>query len=350
MQGGLRSCAYFFGLIAAAIWSIAPAIAQQANPTDAAESTAEATTEKKTPSEVCKPDESGGALIDRVHSGLFKLTCSSVSWFDGLFGDRRYDQEYRGTNGSLTVGSLWSQRNNFDRVLRFRAHVYLPQLSEKFHAFVGRSNREDLVTESQSELYSLPNQFNRGTDDDVFLGVGYAEPMRKHGSFSADTGVGLQFPLDPYVRGSYRYSRPVGDSNIMRLRESIFWENVEGFGTTGVIDWDHSVNAQSLLRWTNSGTYSENSHGLRWFSVLTLFYSMNYDRAFAYEVAANGRTDLPVPLEDYGAAVIFRQRVWRDYLILELRTGVDWPRQFLEETRRANLNAALAFELRYGRR
>ena len=341
--------------MAAVSWTAAPALAQETNPNAALDvpvpsvENADAATEKNPPAEICRTDESSDALIDRVHAGLYRITCSSISWFDGLFGERRFTQEYRSTNGSLTVGSLWSQRRGFDKVLRFKAHVYLPQLSEKFHAFIVRSNRDDFVTESQSELYSLPNQFNRGTDDDVFLGLGYNEPMRKHGSFSADTGVGLQFPLDPYARGSYRFARPFGEHNLVRFRESIFWENIEGFGTTAVVDWDHAFNLMSLLRWTNSGTYSQNSYGLRWFSVLTLFHSMTYSRAFAYEAAANGRTDLPVPLEDYGVAVIYRQRVWREYLVLELRTGVDWPRQFLEERRRANLNAALAFELRYGR-
>src|SRR4051794_15712630 len=82
----------------------------------------------KKPSEICAVDDSSHALIDRLHDNLFKLTCSSVTWFDGLFGNRRYEQEYRGTNGSLTMGSLWSQRDSFDKVLRFKLHVYLPQL------------------------------------------------------------------------------------------------------------------------------------------------------------------------------------------------------------------------------
>jgi hypothetical protein len=304
--------------------------------------------EEKSRDDLCRSEESDDKLIDHIHGELYKLTCSSASWFDGLFGHRRYEQDYRKSNGIVTTGALWSQREGFDKLLRFKVHFYLPQANERFHAFIGRSNRDEFVTEARQELYALPNQFNRGPDDDVFLGLGYAEPMQKHGSFDADAGVRLQFPLDPYVRGSYRFARPIGETNLLRFRESLFWENIEGLGTTTLVDWDHIVAENKMVRWTNSGTYSQNSIGLRWYSTLTLFHSLDHDRAFAYEVAGNGQTDLRIPVEDFGAAIIYRQRVWRDYLVIELRTGVDWPRQFLEDHRQANLNAALAFELRYG--
>jgi hypothetical protein len=300
---------------------------------------------------VCEDHREYKAWIDHLNSDLFKLTCSTSSWFDGLFGSRRYDQEYRQSNGNVTAGGIWSQRDGIDRVLRFHARLYLPQLSERFHAFIGRVDREEFVSESKGqEIYGLPKAFGRNIDDSTLLGLGYNEPLQKHGSFDADAGVHLEFPLDPYVKGSYRYAHPVGDSNLMRFRETVFWENSQGFGTTTRVDWDHVISDHHLLRISGTGTFSESTIGLGWDSSATLYHviSTANQSAFAYEFSISGSTSSDVPLTDYGVTVIYRQSVWRTWLMLELRTGVDWPRYTLDESRRSNFNAGLAFEMRYG--
>jgi hypothetical protein len=297
---------------------------------------------------VCEDQEDLRAWIDKLHSSLYRFSCSSVSWFDGLFGSRQFDDEYRATHGTVTAGGLWSEHDGFDKTLRFRIRLYFPQIAENFNAFVGRADRNDFVDESRSELFALPNQFNSGLDDSVFVGLGVNEKMKKRGSFDFDAGVRISNPIDPYVKGSYRYSRPVGDVDLLRFRETLFWQKREGFGTSLLVEWSHVFDRDNLLRWTNNGLFSENSIGMRWFSDLNLYHLINSERAIALEMFANGSTYYEVPLTTYGTAVIFRQRVWRKWLYLELRTGVDWPRNFLGEERKLNPNGALTFEMRFG--
>jgi hypothetical protein len=298
--------------------------------------------------EICTDQNDSRAVIDRIHSSLYKLTCSSASWFDGLFGNSRYDEDYRATHGSLTTGAQWSQRQAWQEVLRFQLRMYLPQMNRRLHAFIGRVDRNDYVTESQSDVYSLPEQFNRDINETTLVGIGYNEPLTKRGSFDFSTGVQLSIPLDPYVKGSYRFARPIGELNLLRLRETVFWQNSEQLGVTSRIDWDRAIGDRHLARYTVSGTFSQVSEGMRWFTTLTLFHFLSSDRALAYEVAANGSTDRQVPLSDYGTSVIFRQRLSRDWLLLELRGGVDFPRDFVFEERRSNLNAGIAIEMRFG--
>lgn len=300
----------------------------------------------------CKDEIELTAWIDKLHSRLYRLTCSSSSWFDGLFGDGRYDDEYRQTHGSVIVGGRWSQYDDFSKTLKFKARVQLPQLNEKFHAFIGRDDRQDFITESQSRLYELPDRFNstnRNFEDSVFLGLGYSDRMHTRGTFDTDAGVRLSFPMDPYAKARYRFARPFGEVTLMRIRETVFWQKSERWGTTTVMEWDRILSKKYLARWTGSGTYSQNTDGLRWFSNVTLYHLMGNERAFAYEVAANGNTDSDIPLSDYGASVIYRQRIWREWLLMEVRTGLDWPRYRLDEERHSNINVALTFELRYGR-
>lgn len=322
---------------------------QPANPPESTDVPEPKEEERPKAREICVDQNYSRAVIDRLHSSLYKLTCSTASWFDGLFGDTRYDEEYRQTYGSATVGALWSQRKSFQEVARFRAKLELPQMNKRLHAFVGRVDRDDYVSESESDVYGLPEEFNRDSSEQTLVGVGYNEPLKKRGSFDVGTGVRLTFPLDPYIKGSYRFARPIGEKTLLRLRETVFWQNSEEFGATTRVDWDRILGEKNLLRYTASATYSQRSEGVRWFTHVTWFTFISTRRAIAYELASNGSTDHEVPLTDYGASIIYRQRVWREWLLLEFRAGVDWPRDWLYEERRSNINAGLAFELRFGR-
>ena len=332
-------------LLALVATLVAPTRAQEA--TDVPESAAEDS--KQLPSSSpCGERGEMPAWIDTLNYSLYQITCSAASWFDGLFGNRRYDQEYRQTHGYVTTGLGWSQRDGLDPLLRFRVRVQLPQTNNRFNAFVGRSEREDFVTEAKPDAYVLPAPFANQQDDQVYFGLGYRDSMSKAGSFDADFGVRVRFPLDPYVKGSYRWVRPLGERNLIRLRETVFWQKTEQFGVTSLVEWDRVMSPQSIWRWTNSATFSQETEGVRWYSTMTLFTAFDRYHALAYQGFANGSSDRPVPLTNFGGSLIYRQRIWRDWLLIELRAGVDWPRWSPLEERKANPNGGVAFEMRYG--
>jgi hypothetical protein len=68
----------------------------------------------------CEDQADLRAWIDKLHSSLYRFSCSSVSWFDGLFGSRQFDNEYRQTHGTVTVGGQWSKLGGVEKTLRFR--------------------------------------------------------------------------------------------------------------------------------------------------------------------------------------------------------------------------------------
>jgi len=299
--------------------------------------------------------------LDKLQERLYRMTCTPSSWFDGLFGNDRFEDEYQNTHGHVTLGGLWDQRTGFHRVTRAKVRVYFPNLSDRFNAFVGRIDEDQFFQQSNDSstdsgsgggespptTVDTPEAFGRNIDDSTLLGLGYNEPLKKHGSFDGDVGVRVRFPLDPYVRGSYRYAVPVGERNLLRLRETIFWQETQRFGTTTRVDWDRVLTDNFFTRWTGSGTFSQETVGMQWYSTLTLYQVLRHKRALAYELKSYGATDGEVALNNYGVTFIYRRSAWRDWLWIELRTGIDWPRDSLVEKRTSNLNAGLTFELRY---
>jgi hypothetical protein len=300
--------------------------------------------------ELCNDKPGGLAWIDRVHAGLYKTICLSAAKFDGFFGNARFDDEYQATHGSLALGTLWDERDHWDPSVRFRAHIELPQLSDRFNAFVGRLDPDEYVTELRDDFDTLPRQFAREEDDAVLFGLGYRQPGRIGGHFDAGIGAKIRSSIEPYVKGTYRIGVPFGNRNLLRLHETIFWQEDEGFGATTRFDLERLLSEDFLVRWTAAGTFSQETEGVRWFSSLTLYQNLGHGRALAYEAGISGETDYEVDLANYGLRVIYRRQIFREWLFLELRSGITWPRETLLELREPNWAAGIAVEMLFGER
>jgi hypothetical protein len=302
------------------------------------------------PAGLCEDKPGGPAWLDRMQSGLYRTMCLAAARFDGFFGSARFNDEYQSTNGSLSVGTLWDQRDGFDPALRFRLRMKLPQLSNRFNVFIGRVDPVGHVTEMRDDFDTLPRQFGQQEDDAVLVGLDYSQPTHGKGYFDFDVGTELSLPLDPYVKARYRIAVPFFERNVLRLRETVFWQQSEQAGFTSRIDLERLLAEQFLVRWTGSGTWSQNTEGVEWLSSVTLFQNLGNGRALAYQVGASGESDAEVPLKDYGFRLIFRHRIFREWLILELRSSLTWPRETLLESRERNIGVGAAVEMQFGGR
>lgn len=300
--------------------------------------------------ELCQDKPGGLKWIDRMQAGLYRTICLSAARFDGFFGNARFDDQYQATHGSVAVGALWDERDHWDPSLRFRAHVSLPQLSERFSAFVGRLDPDEYVTELRDDFDTLPRQFARQDDDAVLLGLGYRQPGRLGGHFDAGVGAAVGWPIEPYAKGTYRLALPFLARNVLRLHDTIFWREGDGFGTTARIDLERLLADDFLIRWTTSGTFTQETEGVRWFTSFTLYQNLGNGRALAYEALVSGESDREIDVVDYGLRAIYRRRIHLEWLFLELRSSVTWPRESAIELREPNWGAGVALEMLFGER
>ena len=286
-----------------------------------------------------------------MQAALYRSMCSTAVWFDGFFGSARFDDEYQATHGSLAVGALWDERDHWDPSVRFRINMELPQISDRFNAFVGRVDPDEFVTEQRDDFDTLPRQFGREVDDELLFGLGYSQPRRRGGRFDFSVGTQLASPKDVYVKGTYRIAVPLLARNLLRLRETIFWEESENLGATTRFDLERLFTDDLLARWTGSATFTQETEGVRWFSQVTLFQNLRDGRALSYQVGITGESDSEVSITDYGLRVIYRRNIFnRDWLFLELRSSVTWPRENLLERRESSMGAGVALEMTFGER
>jgi hypothetical protein len=189
-------------------------------------------------------------------------------------------------------------------------------------------------------------------DDDRnwLLGLGF-EPIRGTRSrLSLGAGVRLRTPPDPYVQASYWYQTRVHENLLLRARQSVFWENEDGFGTATRVSLEQALGERRMLRWSNHLRISEATDGMRWNTNLTLYQALAEDRAIALRGAVRGETGRDVNPIEYNLRLIHRRSFLKEWLFLELQGGGGWLRQEKDEPREFVPEAAVIFEMAFGRR
>lgn len=286
-------------------------------------------------------------FIDRAHVGIWNVVWRSAQHVDGWFGGGNDPAIYQRTSGSISPALLWDKYDGLQPRLRFDVDVPLPHANSRLHAFVGRVNREEYVTERTPASGAIAQQYGPLEEDETLFGIRYRSP-KQGGNFEADAGIRLRSPIDPFVKASYRFLRGSSQRTLYSFRETAFWQNSEQFGFTSRVDIERAMKNAWLLRWTGSGTISQESEGVKGYTSLTVMRGLPDRRAIAAQIFTSGEFDAPVPTENYGMKVAYRRSVTRDWLILEARVSCTFPREELTQERITNWGVGLGFEMLFG--
>jgi hypothetical protein len=133
------------------------------------------------------------------------------------------------------------------------------------------------------------------------------------------------------------------------MRPRAFWQQERGTGLTLQSDLDRVINPNVLLRWANSLAVEDEVEGLGWRSDLIAYQGLSNNRALSYSIFALGQGGADVQLQNYGLELRYRQRIAREWLFIQLSTGLSWPRELLAEERESNFGVGIMLEMQFGR-
>jgi hypothetical protein len=298
-----------------------------------------------------EPGSDANAWIDKVQRGVYGGVCGTALWFDRLFGDVRYDRDSSETFGRIGLFESYDRRDRFDNRFLLRARYALPNMQNRLRVTLARGDEQRLVEERPTNGQKpLPPGFQFVDDDAWLLGLGYSKNNRLEDGFDFGIGVRLSTPIDPYVKASYRHNLIFSDNTMLRFRQTPFWRDSRGFGSTTQLTLDYLATEKVLLRWGNSGTVAEDddTEGLEWSTTISAFQSLKQRRAISYTALLYGETKADVRIQNYGLETTFRQPTFRKWLFLELSASVTWPRETLEEERRINPGVGIGLEMYFG--
>ncbi len=292
----------------------------------------------------------GVPQLDSFRTGVERSVCLTAWYFDSLFGVLPENEiiETRTTHGRLRGGVTWDERDGFGQEFTLRAQVQMPLARKRMLAVFGRDTDEAFIEGGSGEFDSVA--FTEEDEERSWLlGLGY-EPMRGTRSrLSLGAGVRLRTPPDPYVQASYWFQDRLAEQLLFRARQTVFWENEDGFGTSTRLTFERRLGDTRMLRWGNYLRVSEGTDGLRWNTNLTLFKALSASRAVALRGGIRGETGREVNPVEYQLLLIHRRRIFREWLFLELRGGGGWIREERAESREFVPQAAVVLEMSFGR-
>ena len=298
----------------------------------------------------CIPADLQESWIDWLNRKISRTVCGSAMWFDGFFGDATVYDENDATYGRIFAGLWWDDRGGFDPKFKFRVKAVFPQLKNRFNVRFGRESVDNFVTAGPDGVEGLPQSLATSEEEEWFLGLGFAPFSTRHNRLHLDVGARLNLPPDPYARLHYRQNLFIGENQLARFRETLFWERRRGFGASTRLDFDWRLGERLLTRLFGVGTFAESVQGLEWQTGVILYSYVGPAQAVAIQADIRGETGREVPILDYGLTVVYRRKALRPWLFTELSAGVSWPREVLEEERKINPGVGFGFEMYYGAR
>jgi hypothetical protein len=287
--------------------------------------------------------------LDASRELLYDAIWHTAMKVDRWFGSTEPDVAYAQASGSIAPAILWSEYYHTQTLLRFHADLPLPAINDNLHAFIGRLNPSEFIQENQPESGQLPNPFAPNPQDETILGIQYSVPTAQGVRFDAGAGIPLSWPLNPYVKGGYIDS--IGDprTGVLFWRQDIFYQNSQGgIGVTNRIDLERIFGEYLLLSWTGSTTIAQRSAGWGSYSTLNAIIAFPHRRALDIQFEVDGSSRAPVRLHDYGVKVAYRRSIFRDWLVLEVRTSLDYPKDYVWQQRSPSFGVGAGVEMYFG--
>ncbi|MDY7093935.1 MAG: hypothetical protein SX243_13265 [Acidobacteriota bacterium] len=287
--------------------------------------------------------------LDKSRRRVHETFCGATLWLDGLFGGVADVENAREVSGRIEVTPIYSEAEGTDVDVRVRVNYDLPTLENRVNVFFGRDDEEEFVQDRREDFQQRSSLFDVDRDEQWLAGFGYRPPGRWNQRLDFQVGGKLRSAPEIFAQGRWRRNVFVGERSVWRLRETVFWQNRDGFGSTTRVALDHLLSDKLLLRWSNIGTIHQESDGLEWRTTGLLYRNLQSGSALAYEFFIRGATEREVPLREYGQRGVYRRPLKDRWLFGELIVGYTWPREQSDIEREGSMLVGVSLELHFGR-
>jgi len=265
--------------------------------------------------------------VDRYHARIEQNLFGTVFWFDRFFEDDfREDAEDPAFSLRWTNDLRWDRREDFDYRTRVRARIRLPRMKGRLRLIISGENQGD-STAIRPEDPGNPGLAESSMDRRLSTELAY--DLYKSRDTIVAPGAGVRISVHPSVFARVRllHARELAYSVIGRVAVTPFWDSRDGFGESNLLEFEKPVGPETLLRWTNSATISENTVGWEWGTEVSVLRRLSPSSAVTFAVNASGQTRPSATVQNYRAYARYRRNIFRDWLFVEIEPDVNWPRR-----------------------
>jgi hypothetical protein len=246
------------------------------------------------------------------------LVISAAEWIDSFFDDPRYVNEANRSRAKLKLTFGYSRFDDFEFSPGIDLRLNLPVLEKRVNLFLKANDDDDFDADSNPVSDSENNK-----DEDLTLGIKYFLAMGERYNVSTDVGVS-----GSYVYGGlrYRHLHPFF-SNYWEARftNRLRYYSDDGWEDKASYDIERHLGERFFIRNTFTGVVSEETDGLPFSAISQLYQIFSIERALLYDAGIYFDTAPEFEVSDVQLKLRYRQRFYRDWLVLEVAPQVTFP-------------------------
>jgi hypothetical protein len=203
----------------------------------------------------------------------------------------------------------------------------LSRISDRLRLAITGEDEVDQPAPSLPEDPGNPG-FDRTTRNARLVNTELRYGLIKKADLDLFLGAGFRVVLPPegFVRSRFQYTRPLAELVQLRFGETLFLKNTSGFGETTEIDLERLFDRDTLVRWANAGTVSEEFSGMEWGTELSMIHQLSPRSAITVAAGIYGNTSASAMVGSYKIYNRYRRNFLRSWLFYELEPEVSWPR------------------------
>jgi len=265
-------------------------------------------------------------ITDTIHGYISEGVLASAIWLDSFFDDPRFELEENRTRIKLRLENFFDDDLGNDFTTRVNAKIVLPRMKRKAKLIISGDQNEDLQSDSATgstaaERFSTTDEQNLTTSLQYFF-----EAAKRH-NLSARTGLRWRNDsVQAFISPRYRLLHEL-DSWAFRLTEEVLWWTDIGWQSKTQFDLERPFGNQWFLRMTADGFWTEEKNGYFYGLGMLVRQPLSQTRVLEYEWNNFFITSPIHYLEEILLRIRYRQKVWRDWLFLELAPQARFPRQ-----------------------
>jgi hypothetical protein len=258
------------------------------------------------------------AWLDAMHANFSARVVGTANWFDGFFAADSKDAQ--NANGSAKVTLGWEPRagdfSEFDT--RFRLRVKLPNLKKSVDLIFSDYDEDydqQVIEAARNEVFSRQDEIN--------LALRWTIPQERS-SFSTRIGIGKQAQL--FTKAKYQSNFPLSEDENLKLEPSVYYYHRDGWGARMQVDYENSLDVDSLLRFTNAFIYRDEQQDLIFKHGIYNYLQLHDKQALICGFYVEGRSEPNYRVEEYLLSTRLRYNVLREWLYLEVEPFFLWRR------------------------
>ena len=240
---------------------------------------------------------------------------------DQFVSDRRLEDDDPGTRLKFSTILKLRDAEGPDVGLRINGKLRLPRFEDRVALVLSSIDEDDTLLDELDRSQTVRS----GSDREGTASVRYYIKETRNFKASVDAGLRFHPEPDPRLKLRLRFHHDF-ERVTTRFTQSFFWESIDGFGEKSQFDIDQQVPRAYLRRLTTSVLWSEDSDGVEAGQSFSYYKYLSNRRVIGARVGLAGVLEPNMRMDNYTARLIYRKRVHRNWIYLEIEPGVDFPR------------------------